>query len=301
MWFVDYDNGVSTSQKGKNDIENPQSSLTQVLSDVGPGDTIFVRPRTTVGTQGTNATKIVCAAGTWTIPRTMAHLSIIGTGLNGGDGQILPAVIFQSITTTTTPTFLVHAPFFTMENCAIFADAEADSPYTSYQVESLIKVIAATPGTNDGYGAMINNCSFHNWAATAYAALCFDSGRYNVVKNSHFWHCRQGVFLFGGGHTIHGATVQDCDFHGRDTDIDADITISSADHVLIDNNRFHHETPAKDAGAYKKYVDCYGTAYGLLSNNTFATTDTSMGTLCDLSNMLDVGNKCSANACWVTI
>lgn len=294
VWYLDSDNGTDTAsgEQGKNNIGRPQSVLTNTLAECGPGDTIYVRPRTTVGTQGTNATKVIADVN-WTIARANAHLSIIGTGPNGGLGQVLPAVIFQSVGSGTAPTFLVNAPFFTMENCAIFAIAS--------QTAGTIKVTNQAPGTDDGYAAMIDNCSFHNWSNTGYAALCFDSGRYNVVKNSQFWHCRQGVFIFGGGRTIHGAAIRNCDFHGRDTDIDADITVSAADHLTIDGNMFNHETPAKAAGVYLKYVDCYGTAYGTLSDNTFGTVDTAMSTICDLSNMVDVGNKCSANAGWLTV
>jgi len=45
VWFVDYDNGVRTSQKGKNDIENPQKDLYQAITDASAEDVIYVRPR----------------------------------------------------------------------------------------------------------------------------------------------------------------------------------------------------------------------------------------------------------------
>lgn len=285
IWYLDKDNGTDTSGLGKNDIGRPQSSLTQVLADVGPSDTIYVRPRTTVGTQGTNATKIIASAN-WTVARANAHLSIIGTGPNGGSGQIIPGVIFQSVASATTPTFKVNAPFFTMENCSIFAIAS--------QVTGLLEVNAFAPGTNDGYGAMIDNCSFHNYGTRVRGAILFDSGRYNTVKNSQFWHNVNSIDIASTGKTVQGCAVRNCDFHGKDTDIDADIVIGDADHIIIDQCRFHHDQPAKVGATYAYYVIVVGaSAYGLLSNCYFGTETAETATAVSISNMDACGNWCS--------
>ena len=97
----------------------------------------------------------------------------------------------------------------------------------------------------------------------------------------------------------HGAIIRDCDFHGRDTDVDTDIQIATGDHLVIDNNRFHHELPAYATGAYLKYIKVVTSGRGSVYDNFFATTETNIDVACDLDSMVASANKCLADTIWI--
>jgi len=285
VWFVDYDNGVRTSQKGKNDMGNPQKDLYQATTDAGAGDTIYIRPRTTVGSRGTHQTPITPAASeaaNITIARTQHHLSIIGTeehcGLQNG-------VILQGYSGVNTPTITILSPYCTFENIG-FQQASA-------QLLGSLSVLGMIPATKEGFGCTVNNCNFHNHPSTGYGAILFDSGRYNQCLNSSFWHCVVGVNLGASQLGIQGAVVQNCDFYGADTDVDTDIQIATGSHLLIADNRFHHAQPNYTTGAYKMYVKVVTSGAGLLVNNWFGTTDIDIDTACTIGSLIDLGNKCA--------
>ena len=87
VFYVDFDNGIRAVEYGKNDMGNPQKDIYRSVADAGPGDTIYVRPRTTVGNNATNQSPITPAAteaANITIPRTTNHLTIIGTKAHTG-------------------------------------------------------------------------------------------------------------------------------------------------------------------------------------------------------------------------
>jgi hypothetical protein len=190
-----------------------------------------------------------------------------------------------------TPTIKTLAPYTTFENITF--------QQNSSQLLGSINAIAGTPGTNDGFGCTINNCSFHVHLSTGYGAILFDSGRYNTVMNSQFWHCVVGVNLGASAMTIQGARVLNNDFHGLDTDVDTDIQVASGGHILIDGNRFNHAQPNYTTGAYKKYLEVVTAGTGILSNNYFGTTATNMQTACTLQSVVDVANKCGADTVWM--
>lgn len=282
-YFVDFDNG-SDGYDGKS-TRTPFNNLYKAITTASAGDVIYIRPRTTVGTQGTNQVPITPAAAqaaNWTIPRTKNHLSIIGTREHCG---IQNGIILQGYAGVNTPTITVLSPYCTFENIG-FQQAAA-------QLVGGIRVNAGYPGTKDGFGCVIDNCNFHVHAATGHGAVIFDSGRYNQCLNSQFWHCVVGVNLGASAMAIQGAIVRNCDFNGADTDVDTDIQIATAQHILIDNNRFNHAQPNYTTGAYKMYVKVVTSATGLLVNNWFGTTDIDIDTACTPGSLIDLGNKCA--------
>lgn len=292
VWFVDFDNGIRASQKGKNDMGNPQKDIYQAVTDSAAHDTIYLRPRTTVGTRGTHQTPQTPAAteaANLTIPQTHNHLTIIGTkrycGLQNG-------VILEGYAAVNTPTIKVLAPYFTVENVTF--------QQNSSQLLGSLNVIGMTPGTNDGFGATVNNCAFHVHKSTGYGAILFDSGRYNRCINSHFWHCVVGINLGASAAAIQGAIIQNCDFSGLGTDVDTDIQIATGQHILIDSNRFNHTLPAYTTGAYKKFIQVVTSATGVISNNWFAEADAGFDEAVAQDSMEDVGNKCGADLVWMT-
>lgn len=285
VWFVDFDNGKRANQRGKNDIASPQKDLYQTITDAAAHDAIYIRPRTTVGTRGTHQTPITPAASeaaNITVARTQNHLTIIGTKKHC---NLQNGVILQGYSGVNTPTITVLAPYFTVENIGF--------QQTSAQLLGSLSVLGMIPGTKDGFGATVNNCNFHVHLSTGYGAILFDSGRYNTVMNSQFWHCVVGVNLGASQTTIQGAVVRNCDFYGADTDVDTDIQIATGGHILIDNNRFHHAQPNYTTGAYKMYVKVVTSATGLLVNNWFGTTDIDIDTACTPGSLIDLGNKCA--------
>ena len=292
-WFVDYDNGTRTSQQGKNNMTAPQKDIYRSVADAGPGDTIYVRPRTTVGTQGTNQSPITPAASeaaNITIARTQDHLSIIGTTKNVGIQSGGP--FLQGYAGVNTTFFNVLAPYAVFENL-VFNQASA-------QLKGSINVISGTPGTNDGFGCVIDNCGFHVHKATSYGAVLFDSGRYNQCLNSHFWHCVVGINLGASAMAIQGAIIQGNWFHGLDTDVDTDIQIASGGHLNIDSNFFLHAQPNYTTGAYKKYIGVVTAATGIVSRNYFGVDQANIDTLCSLGSMLDIANMSATDTGFCT-
>ena len=240
VWYVDYDNGIRAIDQGKGNMTAPQKDYYQTIQDAAPGDTIYIRPRTTVGTQATNQIAITPAtteAANVTIPRTLHHLSIIGTTGSG----MCNSVALQGYAEVNTATITTLAPYLTVENINFMTTAH-DSVIT--QRTGLLKAYVYTPGTHDGFACSINNCTFQNYKDSGNGALWFESGRYNQVMYSHFWHCDVGVRISSAGRTNQGNEVKNCDFHGNDTDIDIDINLSATDHLRIIGNRFHHDIPA---------------------------------------------------------
>lgn len=293
VWFVDYDNGIRATQRGKNNMKAPQKDIYRSVADAGPGDTIYVRPRTTVGTQGTNQSPITPAAteaANITIARTQHHLSIIGTKAHVGIQSGAP--FLQGYAGVNTPFFNVLAPYATFENL-VFNQASA-------QLKGSINVISGTPGTNDGFGCVVNNCGFHVHKSTSYGAILFDSGRYNQCLNSEFWHCVVGVNFGASAMSTQGGLVSNCGFHGVTTDVDTDIQIATGGHISIDNCRFNHAQPAYATGAYKMFVQVVTSCTGVMSNCTFASAEITMDTMCVLDSIIDVASKAAGDGTWCT-
>jgi hypothetical protein len=288
VWFVDFDNGVRTSQKGKNDIENPQKDLYQAITDSGAGDVIYIRPRTTVGDRGTSATSITPAsteAVNWTIPLANPHMSIIGTG---SPNALEKGVKLQAYAASTSPTITVLAPYVTFENVGF----NGISTQTDF---GILYANSEDLTTDNGYACTVNNCTFHVYPVQAGGAVFFESCRYGQVINSSFWHNVISIYLGSAGRVCQGTIIQNCDFHGATTDVDADIYSGDVNHFTIDNCRFHHGQPAKDGGVYKYYIINNGSSAGtgMVSNCTFGTTEGTMDAVaCVLNGLLDVANKC---------
>ena len=294
VWFVDFDNGTRTGQRGKNDIENPQKDLYQVLQECGAGDTIFVRPRTTVATVGSNNEVITPAAteaANWIITQGLHHLSIIGTSRNQG---LAHTAMFQSYASLTTPTIDVLAPYCTIENVGFKG--------ISAQVSTgLVRGYSSTPGTQDGFALTVDNCQVNVYQSSNGGGIVMDSGRYNRILNTEFWHCRSGINLASSAKNIQGNTIQNCTFHGQDTDIDVDILIEDATHITIDSCMFQHDVPAKAGGSRAKYIQCVGTAEGVVSRCMFGTETVTKATDNTLSNLDMVGNIGSFGANYVGV
>lgn len=293
VWFVDFDNGIRTSQQGKNDIAHPQKDLYQSITDAGPGDTIYMRERTTVGDRGSNNTVITPAASeaaNWAIPQTLHHLSIIGTTTGGG---LTHGVSLRSYASLTTATIRVIAPFVTFENIGFLGIA-------SQVAHGLLQVESQTPGTHDGFACVVNRCNFQVYKSSNGGACNFDSGRYNRVMNSDFWHNYVSVELASTYKNIQGNEIIGNTFRGEEADIDADILIADSTHNLIHGNIFDHAIPAYTSGIRLKYINVVGTAAGLIANNWFGTTSAGLDETLDESNMLVAGNICGADTAWMT-
>jgi hypothetical protein len=293
VWFVDFDNGIRAISQGRGKMDRPQKDIYQAVTDAGPGDTIFMRPRTTVGTQGTNQSPITPAlseAANITIARTQHHLSVIGTRKHVGIQSGAP--FLQGYAGVNTPFFKVLAPYVTFENL-VFNQASA-------QLLGSIHAISGTPGTNDGFGCVIDHCGFHVHKSTSYGAVLFDSGRYNQCLNSNFWHCVVGINLGASAMAIQGAIIADNTFHGLDTDVDVDIEIASGGHLDIRGNRMLHAQPNYTTGAYKKYIAVVTAATGIVSGNYFGVDQANIDTLCSLGSMLDIANMSATDTGFCT-
>ena len=276
IWFVDYDNG-STGWEGRA-MDSPATNLYQCLNVAGAGDTIFVRPRTTVGTVGSNNEVITPAtteAANWTIAQGQHDLSIIGTSRNQG---LAHGVMFQSYASLTTPTINVLAPFCTIENIGVKGIA-------AQVANGLIQGYSYTPGTHDGYGLTIDNCQINVYQSSNGGGVVFDSGRYCRLLNTDFWHCRAGVELASTAGNINGSVVQNCNFFGQDTDIDVDILLGDNTHTWIDGCNFLHDVPAKAGGSRAKYIQSLGTSEGVVSRCTFGSETAVKATDNTLSNL----------------
>ncbi len=276
IWFVDFDNG-STGQEGR-EMELPAKNLFQCLNVAGAGDTIYVRERTSVPSVGSNNAVITPAsteAANWTVAQGQHHLSIIGTSRNQG---LAHGVMFQSFAALTTPTIDVLAPYVTIENVGFKG--------ISAQVSTgLVRGFSSTPGTQDGFALTIDNCQINVYQSSNGGGIVLDSGRYNRVLNTDFWHCRSGINLASSAKNIQGNTIQGCSFQGQDTDIDVDILIGDATHVWIDGCLFAHDVPAKAGGSRAKYIQVVGTAEGVMSRCYFGTEVAAKATDNTLSNL----------------
>ena len=286
VWFVDYDNGTRTGQRGKNDIENPQKDLYQVLQECGAGDTIFVRPRTTVATVGSNNEVITPAAteaANWTISQGLHHLSIIGTSRNQG---LAHTAMFQSYAALTTPTIDVLAPYCTIENVGFKG--------ISAQVSTgLLRGYSYTPGTQDGFALTVDNCQINVYQSSNGGGIVMDSGRYNRILNTEFWHCRSGINLASTAGNINGSVIQNCIFWGLDTDIDVDILLADTTHTLIDSCIFEHDQPAKSGGSRLYYIQAVGTAKGSVTRCMFGTEALDFNTAVSAGSLDAMANYCS--------
>ena len=293
-WFVDYDNGTRTSQQGKNNMTAPQKDIYRSVADAGPGDTIYLRPRTTVGNNATNQSPITPAAteaANITIAQTQNHLTIIGTKPHAGIQSGGP--FLQGYDGVNTPFFNVLAPYVTFENL-VFNQAAA-------QLRGSIIAKAGTPGTSDGFGCVIDSCGFHVHKSTSYGAILFDSGRYNQCLNSHFWHCVVGINIGASAMGSQGVIVKGCEFHGLDTDVDTDIQIATGQHIMIESCRFNHDQPNYTTGAYKYYVKVVTSGTGGLYDCFFGTETQETATACSLDSMDAAGNWCShSNSTMIT-
>ena len=293
IWFVDFDNGVRTGQQGKNDIEHPQKDLYQSIADAGAGDVIYMRPRTSVYRYGSSPTVITPAASeaaNWIVPSGKHDLSIIGTSAHGG---LTHGVSLRSYASLTTATLQFRAQYCTIENLGFHGIAE--------QVNTgLVEALEYTPFTHDGYALTVNRCNFQVYKSSNGGALRFNGGRYNQCLNSSFWHNYVSIHLMSEAKNVQGSRIVGNRFLGATTDIDADIVINDATHNFIDSNIFDHAQPAYASGIRLLYVQCVGTATGIFSNNYLATTEATIGTAASLSNIVDVANKCGADATWMT-
>lgn len=286
-FFVDFDNGRNV-EDGRS-AGAAYADFYQAITSSSACGSIYIRPRTTVGSRGTHQTPITPnsdQAANWTIPRTKHHMTVVGVAVGGG---LQNGVILRGYTALTTPTILVLSPYCTFENIGF-------DPLSA-QVSGSLKTLGTTVGTNEGFACTVDGCNFH--VAQGAGAIVFDSGRYNKCLNSQFWHCVNGVNIGASAISNHGTIVRNNDFHGRDTDVDTDIQIATGDHTTIDNNRFHHEIPAKTTGAYKRYIKVVTSGRGMVSDNFFATTETDIDVACDLNSMVAVANKCAADTIWI--
>lgn len=291
VWFVDFDDGKSAAGQGKNDMDAPGKDLYHAFSGCGAGDTIYIRGREPSATDTQSITPAASQATNWIIAAAKTGLNVIGTNGPGGNAQM---TTLESYAALTTPTILNYAPFVTFENIKFQAIA-------SQVAQGTIWSRVGTAGTHDGFGVTFNRCSWHDYEGTTQGAVMLGSGRYDQVLNSSFWHCLLGLRVTSFADYSRGARIVNNDFYGDDTDIDYDISLGDVNHILIDNNRFHHELPAKAGGSRLKYLHIDGTvATGLLSNNTFATADATIGAACQLISIIDVGNKCSCETTWMT-
>lgn len=190
------------------------------------------------------------------------------------------------------PTFLVLAPYCTFENIGV-------KGIEATQTTALIHAKAYTPGTHDGFATTFDNCTFQVYHGTGGGALLLDSGRYNRVINSTFWHNRFAIYMSSSAKKIQGNTVDNCDFEGLASDVKCDIVIADADHIRLSNLRFHHEIPT--AGAPNLYVNCSGTATGWMIRCDFGDEGSlKMDELCSLSNIVDVACTSGYDGTWCT-
>ncbi len=280
VWFVDFDNGARINSG--DEMGAAQKDLYSILQVCGAGDTIYVRPRTTVANVGSNNEVITPAAteaANWIITQGLHHLSIIGTSRNQG---LAHTVMFQSYAALTTPTIDVLAPYCTIENVGFKG--------ISAQVSTgLVRGFSSTPGTQDGFALTIDNCQVNVYQSSNGGGVVLDSGRYNRVLNTEFWHCRSGINLASTAKNIQGNVIQNCIFHGQDTDIDVDILIADATHLVIDGCVFAHDKPAKSTGSRLVYIDVVGTAEGVVSNCYFGSATAVKATDNDQSNLDMIG------------
>lgn len=291
VWFVDFDNGTRATEQGKNNMKTPGKDLYHAFDGCGAGDTIYIRGREPGNTDTQSITPAVTEAANWTIAAAKTGLSVIGTNGPGGNAQM---TALESYALLTTPTILNFAPFVTFENIKFQAIA-------SQVGQGTIWSRVGTAGTHDGFGVTFNRCSWHDYAGTTQGAVMLGSGRYDQVLNSSFWNCLLGLRVTSFADFSRGARIVNNDFWADDTDVDYDISLGDVHHILIDDNRFHHELPAVSGGSRLRYLHIDGTvATGLLSNNYFATADATIGAACQLISIIDVGNKCTAETVWMT-
>ncbi len=294
VWFVDFDNGTRTGQRGRGDIENSQKDIYQTLQECGAGDTIFVRERTSVPNVGSNNAVITPAsteAANWIITQGLHHLSIIGTSRNQG---LAHGVMFQSYAALTTPTIDVLAPYVTIENVGFKGISAQGST-------GLVRAYSSTPGTQDGFALTIDNCQVNVYQSSNGGGVVLDSGRYNRVLNTEFWHCRSGINLASSAKNIQGNVIQNCIFHGQDTDIDTDILIGDATHLVIDGCVFAHDKPAHASGTRLVYIDAVGTVEGVVSNCYFGSATAVKATDNDQSNLDMIGCHSSQGASFLEL
>ena len=291
IWFVDFDNGIRADKQGMNNIKDPQKDLDQAISDAGAGDVIYIRPRTSVYRYGSSPTVITPPTATnWIVPSGKHDLSIIGTSAHGG---LTHGVSLRSYASLTTATLQFRAQYCTIENLGFHGIAE--------QVNTgLVEALEYTPFTHDGYALTVNRCNFQVYKSSNGGALQFNGGRYNQCLNSMFWHNYVSIRLGSDAKNIQGNHIIGNYFLGEETDIDADIVINDATHVLIHGNVFDHAIPAYTSGIRLKYINVAGTAAGVISNNWFGTTSAGLDETLDESNMLVTGNICGADTAWMT-
>lgn len=291
VWFVDYDNGIRANDEGMNDIKHPQKDLDLAIADASAGDVIYIRPRTSVYRYGSSPEVITPPTATnWVVPKALHHLSIIGTTTGGG---LTHGVSLRSYQGLATFTLRFYAQYCTLENIGFHAIAE--------QINSgCVEAKEDDPGTHEGYALTVNRCNFQVYKSGHGGALVFNSGRYNQCLNSSFWHNEVSIFLSPERKTIQGQFIIGNKFLGTTTDIDCDIVIGNSNHIFIDSNIFDHAIPALSGGLKNKYICTTGTAYGVVSNNYFATGSLGFNDTNSIDGMVDVANKCGHSSVWMS-
>lgn len=300
VWYVDYKNGTRTAsggKQGKNNIGRAQKDLHNSLAECASGDTIYIRPHTDPHVHGRDPREITPYSGdalNWTIPYEKHHISIIGTG-KISKGGLANETLLRGHRGATTPTLRIAGAYATVENLCF----RYNLPITP-QNNACIEIDNKTETTDAGYAATINNCTFreYSYASNGHGAIVVESSRWNAVLNCTFYDAWCGIWLGSSKNTVIGFVADGNTFIADAADVGNDIRIPDAQHMDIRNNSFQHAQPS--AGAPNLYVYCAGTATGTFENNYLATTEATIGTAAGLSNIVDVANKCGADATWMT-
>lgn len=193
--FVDGDNGQD-GYKG-NRINRPKASIASAITEAGPYDTIYVRPKV----PASDASDPTVYAEALTIPFAKHHLKLIGTS-----GQVVDPHYGPKLKSSETEYVItVNAPRATIEGFVIHRrNTNTGGVYlagvTGYAT------LAGSVGTH------LANCEFRYAGTGAASAVYIFGGYHSVVLNSIFVGCGTGWFV--DSNTIPSRTHQlrNCDF-----------------------------------------------------------------------------------------
>jgi hypothetical protein len=268
IWFVDFDSGT-TGAYG-NDMLKPQKNLKTILdhSDFGPGDGVFIKPRTPDTTGGDPNAITPAAAANWSIAYADHNVHLIGTGVGGYMTRLQ-----GHASVTASPTLTVNAPFVVLENLGFRRGGSTSG---------IVKFVT-NASTGYSFGSIMNYC--HLRLADSAGGVIIESAWYTKILNTEFSSCNRGLVI-GASNSVPVEIVVDwCKWISAVGDVTADIFASGAvTRISISNFIMNHAVPS--GGSPNRYVSIGATSTGTIVNGSTGAVDPTIADNMTLNGVL---------------
>jgi len=253
------------------------TTLARAVALAGTDDTIYIRPQAV----GVRYTENVVVPVT-----THGGLSIIGTG-NGRGNSVYQACSFKGATSVDSPILDLDSSYANVENLHFWSNA----------AQLVVGMIRMRWNTGGGLniGSSIINCSFSENPDSVAAAgvlqsyIRMDSTEGQLVQGCMFENARIAISLHSTASACYSIKILNNNFGGLAAAVAADIAMTDATIVDINDNTFNHGVPTQ-AAAYQKYIFVVSTGTGGMARNYQAASAVAKGTNNTATNILAAGN-----------